>query len=61
MLSKNRFLDFRFLAVNLTEMAKNDMMPSFETKKTARFGNGGTNGISGDIIEFWTTSTIENL
>jgi hypothetical protein len=47
--SKYRFL----FPDNLTEVAKKDMMPSFETNEDrARFGNGGTNGTSGDILEF---------
>jgi hypothetical protein len=47
------FPDFRFFVANLTEVAKRDMMPSFETNEDrARFGNGGTNGTSGDILEF---------
>ena len=45
--------DFRSLVADLTEVAKKDMMPSFETNEDrARFGNGGTNGTSGDILEF---------
>ena len=47
------FLDFRANVANLTEVAKKDMMPSFETNEDcARFGNGGTNGKSGDFHEF---------
>jgi hypothetical protein len=47
------FPDFPSSAANLTEVAKKDMMPSFETNEDrARFGNGGTNGKSGDILEF---------
>jgi len=33
MSSKNIFLDFRSFTANLTEMAKKDMMPEFETNE----------------------------
>ena len=47
------FLDFLAYFANLTEVAKKDMMPSFETNEDrARFDNGGTNGTSGDFHEF---------
>ena len=53
MQSRCLFLDFRASVANLTEGAKKDMMPSFETNEDcARFGNGRTNGTSGDILEF---------
>jgi len=53
MQSRCLFLDFRAYVANLTEVAKKDMMPSFETNEDrARFGNGGTNGKSGDFHEF---------
>ena len=46
-------LAFRSFVANLTEVAKKDMMPSFETNEDrARFDNGGTNGTSGDFHEF---------
>jgi hypothetical protein len=47
------FLDFLAYFANLTEVAKKDMMPSFETNEDrARFDNGGKNGTSGDFHEF---------
>jgi hypothetical protein len=53
MQSRCLFLDFRASVANLTEVAKKDMMPSFETNEDrAQFGNGGTNGTSGDSHEF---------
>ena len=53
MQSRCLFLDFRSFVANLTEVVKKDMMPSFETNEDrARFGNGGTTGTSGDILEF---------
>ena len=53
MQSRCLILDFRSSIANLTEVAKKDMMPSFETNEDhTRFGNGGTNGTSGDFLEF---------
>ena len=53
MQSRCLFLDFRAYVANLTEVAKKDIMPSFETNEDrARFGKGGTNGTSGDFHEF---------
>ena len=53
MQSRCSFPDFRSFVANLTEVAKKDMMPSFETNEDrARFCNGGTNGTSGDFHEF---------
>ena len=53
MQSRCLLLDFRAYVGNLTEVAKKDMMPSFETNEDrARFDNGGTNGTSGDFHEF---------
>jgi hypothetical protein len=53
MQSRCFFLDFRSFVSNLTEVAKKEMMPSFETNEDrARFCNGGTNGTSGDFHEF---------
>ena len=53
MQSRCLFLAFRTSVANLTEVVKKDMMPSFETNEDcAQLGNGGTNGTSGNILEF---------
>ena len=45
--------EYLSFVANLTEVVKKDMMPSFETNEgRARFGKGGTNGTSVDILEF---------
>jgi hypothetical protein len=53
MQSRCLFLAFRTSVANLTEVVKKDIMPSFETNEDyAQLGNGGTNGTSGNILEF---------